>query len=305
LIAVLSLFAVEVVAATPLRLGTNVWPGYEPLYLAADRSSWQGRLNVRLVEYPSATEVLRAFRNRALEAAALTLDEVLMLREAGLPVRVVTVLDISHGGDVILARPEISSFSALRDKRIGVEATALGAYVLSRALQLHGLSLDEIVLVRADADEHEGLYLAGDVDAVVTFEPVRTRLLAAGARELFSSVEIPGEIVDVLVVHADVAESKPGIVRAMVSDWFAALAYMETEAHAAAQFTAKRLRISPGEVIASYEGLKLPDVAENRRLLGGGLEPTVQRLHHLLVDESLLQGPVDTRDLLSPALLPE
>ncbi|MGB5468727.1 MAG: nitrate/sulfonate/bicarbonate ABC transporter, partial [Sedimenticolaceae bacterium] len=62
-------------AAQPLRIGTNVWPGYEPLYLAAERENWKSKLDIRMVEYPSATEVIRAFRNRALEGAALTLDE--------------------------------------------------------------------------------------------------------------------------------------------------------------------------------------------------------------------------------------
>lgn len=68
-------------AGQVLRLGTNVWPGYEPLYLAAEHEAWPSRFNVRMVEYPSATEVLRAFRNRALEAAALTLDEVLLRQQ--------------------------------------------------------------------------------------------------------------------------------------------------------------------------------------------------------------------------------
>ena len=163
---------------------------------------------MRLVEYPSATGVLRAFRNKALEAAALTLDEALMLLEASLPVRVVTVLDISHGGDVILAHPEIETFGDLRGRRVGVEGGALGAYVLSRALQVHALTPADITIVQMDASEHEHGFADGAVDAVVTFEPMRTRLRAQGARQIFSSVEIPGEIVDVLVVHESVLKER-------------------------------------------------------------------------------------------------
>lgn len=59
----------------PLRIGTLVWPGYEPLYLARERGYLDPK-SVRLVEYPSNSEVTRAFRNRAIEAAALTFDEV-------------------------------------------------------------------------------------------------------------------------------------------------------------------------------------------------------------------------------------
>ena len=56
-----------------LRIGTNVWIGSEPLYLAREL----GRLDpatVQLVEYPSASEVLRAFRNQAIDGMVISLD---------------------------------------------------------------------------------------------------------------------------------------------------------------------------------------------------------------------------------------
>jgi NitT/TauT family transport system substrate-binding protein len=289
----------------PLRLGTNVWPGYEPLYLAAQRENWRQRLQLRLVEYPSATEVIRAFRNRALEAAALTLDEVLVLQEAGLPLKVITVLDISAGGDVILAKPEIAEFAQLRGRRIGVEGGALGAYVLTRALELNQMNIDQVQVVNLDVSAHEGAYLTGEIDAAVTFEPVRTRLLAAGARELFSSRQIPGEIVDVLVVHEEVLARDRARFAELVAGWFRALAYMAAEPAAAAEFTAQRLKVSPQEVLASYQGLDLPGAAANARLLGGELQPVLQRLQQTMLRKELLLQVGDTRQLLDAGLLPE
>ena len=283
-----------------LRLGTNVWPGYEPLYLAAEREAWKARFNVRLVEYPSATEVQRAFRNRVLEAAALTLDEVLALRVAELPVKVVAVLDISAGGDVILARPEFADFQALEHRRIGVESGALGAYVISRALEINGMSLADVEVVPMDVSAHERAYVDGRVDAVVTFEPVRTRLLTAGAQEVFTSNQIPDEIVDVLVVYESVLATQGDVVRQLIRDWFRTLDYMKREPAAAARFTARRLRITPQEVVSSYEGLYLPGPEENAALLSGGLIPTLQRLHGVLLGQRLLPGPVDYRGLTAP-----
>ena len=65
---------------SPILLGTNVWPGYEPLYLARSLGYWDDS-SVKLVEYSSASQVIRAFRNDAIHIAALTLDEVLLLKE--------------------------------------------------------------------------------------------------------------------------------------------------------------------------------------------------------------------------------
>ena len=51
---------------TALRIGTNVWIGGEPLYLARELGRFDPAA-VQLVEYPSASEVMRAFRNQAID----------------------------------------------------------------------------------------------------------------------------------------------------------------------------------------------------------------------------------------------
>jgi NitT/TauT family transport system substrate-binding protein len=287
--------------ATPLRLGTNVWPGYEPLYLARDLGQWQAE-SIRLLEYPSASEVLRAFRNKSLEGASLTLDEVLLLRQLNIPVTVVLIHDISDGADVIIAKPDIKSMADLRNKRIGVESGALGAFVISRALELNGLSIEDVNIEHTDANLHEQAFKQGGVDAVVTFEPVRTMLLSAGGNEIFSSREMPGEIVDVLVVHQEFVDKNPEIIQQLVDGWFKTLAYMDSNKADAVSRMAKRLRISADEVASSYDGLLLPSRAENYKLLGGNkpaLRETINKLNRSMVDMGLLDNIVDTQGVLS------
>jgi len=291
-------------APKPLRIGTNVWPGYEPLYLAAEREDWRGSLNIRLVEYPSATEVIRAFRNQTLEAAGLTLDEVLTLREAGIPLEVVAVLDISSGADVILAKPEYRSFADLRGRTIGVESTALGAYVLTRALQLNDVEFADVHVVHLDVSAHLRAFNNGIVDAIVTFEPVKTKLTSVGARELFSSREIPGEVVDVLVVHTETLRRDQRRLREMLAGWFRALEYMQLEPLAAARFIARRLKITPQEVIKSFDGIELPDASQNVQLLNQDLPKTLERLQETMVGSGLLRERQDIHDLLESGLLP-
>lgn len=282
----------------PLRLGTNVWPGYEPLYLAQH----QGLIDpvaVRLIEYPSASEVIRAFRNHSLDAAALTLDEALLLQQDGIPISVILVLDISNGGDVIMARQEIADMAGLKGRRVAVESGALGAYVISRALEIHGMSLADIEVKHLEVSAHEAAYRQGVVDAAVTFEPVRTQLLNQGAHELFTSREIPGEIVDVLVVHSTLLEQQPQRLRALIDGWFAAVGELQHRPDSSAAILAQRLRVTPAEVIAGYQGLELPDREENRQLLrsGGPLHTTIERLSATMQKKGLL------RNTSSPATL--
>src|SRR3954466_12612702 len=86
-----------------LRIGTNVWIGCEPLYLARELGNLDPA-TVQLVEYPSASEVLRAYRNQAIDGMVISLDELFGLAVDGLQPRIVLVVDVSHGADAVVGR---------------------------------------------------------------------------------------------------------------------------------------------------------------------------------------------------------
>src|SRR5689334_24133753 len=193
---------------TALRIGTNVWIGSEPLYLARDL----GRLDpgtVQLVEYPSASEVLRAFRNEAIDGMVISLDELFGLAADGLQPRIILVVDVSNGADVVVGRRGMRTMRDLQGKAVAVEGGALGAFVLSRALALNGMQASDVNVVHLESNEHPRAFEKGQVDGAVTFDPFRGQLIAAGGKTLFDSTQIPGEIVDLLAVRASFIEQHP------------------------------------------------------------------------------------------------
>ena len=136
-----------------LRIGANRWLGYAPIYLADDLG-WMQQSHLRLVEYPHATGVLRGYRNGLLDAALLTLDEALILQSSGLPVQILLVADVSEGADVLFAKSTITRLEQLRGQRIGVENSALGAYFLSRILDLAKLDRADVQIFDMPIIEH-------------------------------------------------------------------------------------------------------------------------------------------------------
>ena len=292
-------------ASAPARsdLATNVWPGYEPIYLANELGYLDPSV-IRLRELPSSTTVLDAFRGGRIDIAALTLDEALRLEHDGIGIRIILVMDVSNGADVVMARPGVRSLADLRGKRIGVESGALGAYMLSRALGHAGLSPSDVTVISIPVDQHEQAYVSGAVDAVVTFEPVRTRLLSRGARVLFDSSQIPNEIFDVLVVRETVFDGSPTIVTDLTSAWYRALDYYHAHPEDALRRMAAREDVTPQAFLASLEGLKIPSQAEDDRLLGGN-DPAIlapaQRLADVMLKAGVIGGPVDPRPLLGLA----
>lgn len=289
----------------PLRIGTNPWMGYGPLYLAREMGYFN-KTSIKLVEYASATESMRSFRNGTIDAAALTLDETLQLLATNSDLKVILVMDISHGGDVILARPEIKGVKDLKNRRVGFESTALGAYMLTRALQTAGMKPSDVKTVSLELAEHESAFRAGRVDAIVTFEPVKTRLLAAGARQIFDSSQIPGEVVDVLVVRSDFAEKKPEKVQKVLEGWFKALEYMRKNQRYAAEIMAVREGISVKEFLTSLKGLRYPELKENRLMLTGespALLPSAQRIADVMLENRLITVAPDIRPIFEGSYL--
>ena len=113
-------------AQAPLRIGTNTWLGYDPLYLAKDLGFFPGD-SVQPIRFASSSASIQALSERKLEAVALTLDEVLSISQFDTDLTVVLVLDFSHGADALLARPEFVGPGDLKGHRIGVEVSAVGA----------------------------------------------------------------------------------------------------------------------------------------------------------------------------------
>jgi NitT/TauT family transport system substrate-binding protein len=290
-----------------LRIGTNVWIGSEPLYLAREL----GRLDpgvVQLVEYPSASEVLRAYRNQAIDGMVISLDELFELAVDGFQPRIILVVDVSHGADVVVARKGLRTMRDLKGKSVAVESSALGAFVLSRALAINGMQAGDVNVVHLESNEQLDAFNRGQVEAAVTFDPYRGQFLNAGATAVFDSTQIPGEIVDLLAVRDSVVQRQPNAVQALLSGWFDAIDYMQKNPVDAARRMGIRQQISGEQFLQAQKGLHVPSREENLRMLGGTapeLSVSGRRLMSLMVDAKLLRNPFPIEQLLAPGPVAE
>ena len=287
---------------TVLRIGTNVWVGSEPLYLARELG-YLDPAAVQLVEYPSASEVLRAYRNQAIDGMVISLDELFGLAADGLQPRIILVVDVSHGADAIVGRSGMRTMQDLKGRSVAVESGALGAFVLSRALTLNGMQSSDVNVVHLESNEQPSAFEKGQVDAAVTFDPYRAQLLRAGAATLFDSTRIPGEIVDLLAVRQSVLDKHPKHVQALLSGWFQAIDYMKREPKAAADRMGIRQQTSGEQFLEAQKGLHVPSREENLEMLGGStpqLAVTGRRLMSLMLDAKLLRSEVNIQEVLAP-----
>jgi len=278
-------------AGEPLRVGACVWPGYEPFFLARATGALR-ESEVKLIQFRSSTQTMNAIRTGSIEAAALTLDEAITIAAEGVALTIVQVLDVSSGADVILAQPGIESMAALKGKRIGVETSAMGAYFLLRALELSGMSLESVTLVRLEPRGQIEAFRNEEISAVVCFEPVRAVVRELGGKEIFSTSQMPGEILDVVAVRTEALDAFRPAVAHLAEAWEAALAYRRDDPGKAYEILGRRLGVDGAGARLAYEGLELLDCAESARWMGPGgpLEVAMAGLRDFMVREDLIEA---------------
>jgi NitT/TauT family transport system substrate-binding protein len=289
------------ISESPLRIGAIVWPGYECLFLARTLGLLDAQ-PIKLVEYPSSPEAIRAFRNGAIEVVAITGDEFLRLAADESGLRVILVTDFSNGADALVAQPEFDCVRKLEGKRVGVEVNATGVFMLTRSLDAVGMSVKDVEIVALENEQHVAAFETRRVDAVVSFEPNRTKLLKQGGRVLFDSSRIPGEVVDLLVTRESVLHARPDRLRALTKAWFAAREMMLHKTSEAAALVAPREGISPEEFAAALKLLTIPSLKENRRLLTrkeAELMQGFKKMHQVLRDAGRFKWATPNMNMLT------
>lgn len=289
--------------APPLTVGINTWVGYDPLVLARDRGMADAA-QLKVVELISSAEAVRHLRNGLLDAAALTMDETLRLVDSGFDVRVVALLDTSTGADMVLVAPHITNLQKLRGEHIAVEDATVGTLMLERLLRKAGLRRDDVTVVRMEATQHLTALRSNRVAAAVSYAPVDGPIRAQGYRPLFDSREMPGEIVDVLVVRTEVLRQRPEAVDALLAAWAAGLNVMQLDPPGAAASLAPGADLSPAQYQAVLRGLRFYSPTESLALLTGeppGVALQGRDVARLLVELGLLRQPPNWAALIDTA----
>jgi NitT/TauT family transport system substrate-binding protein len=243
-----------------IRLGINPWPGYEFLYLAAQKDFFKEEgLDIELVELAALADLKRVFEQGRIDAMASTIIEAVEVSlNSDQRIDVVLIPDFSNGGDVILANKPLASITELQGKKIGVELGLLGSFILSQALAKNGLSLDDVTMINVEQLNAEKQLLLENVAAMVTYPPFATEILRQdGVNQIFSTAEIPGDVIDVVVVRQGVLLKPIEWQKKLFNVWQRALDYTKSNPDEAYKIMAEREGISIEEFQAALTGVSI------------------------------------------------
>jgi NitT/TauT family transport system substrate-binding protein len=174
---------------------------------------------------------VQAFAAQKVDGVAMTSMESLQPASNGVDSTAILVNDISNGGDGVLVRG-IADLKGLKGQTVLLEEMSVSHYLLARALSTVGMKEADLKIKNIPGDDAGKAFLTDtSVKAVVTWNPHLFQATEAGkGKVLFSSKDVPGEIVDLLVVSTGALKESPALGAALTDAWYDAMKHITGDA---------------------------------------------------------------------------
>ncbi len=217
----------------------SIYVGWMPWEYAGDSGilkKWADKYDIEIelirMDYIPSVE---AYVAKQVDACVMTNMEALNMPAAsGIDTTVLIVGDYSNGNDALLTRNGIG-LTDLPGKTINLVELSVSHYLLNRALETNGMSERDITLQNTSDADIGPIFLADtSQEAVVTWNPIVMEIeQAPGVDKIFTSADIPGEIIDLMAVRTDVLEEHPELGKALTGAWYEVMSIMSKRGPAA------------------------------------------------------------------------
>ncbi|RKF20417.1 hypothetical protein DBZ36_08240 [Alginatibacterium sediminis] len=271
---------------TQLRVAVSPWLGFEPVHLA-HRLDANQQSPYQLIELTTPSHVVHSLETNQVGAAFLSLDQAIRVVDRGLDLQLLAITDQSYGADALVSQSHINTSAELQEQTIGYESNSLGALLAADWLEYDGFSAEQFVFVEAKLDEQLRLFRDGDVSALLSAGPVKSRLIDnLNGNLLFDSSESPRIYYRALVVRKDLSESEKLQVKRLVSDHFAGQQWMFQNLVEASKLIARRTQLYSREVDSEIARIQYYNQEQSESLINSidfenYIQNLSQRMHSL------------------------
>ncbi|MEM7170439.1 MAG: ABC transporter substrate-binding protein [Pseudomonadota bacterium] len=275
------------VRADSMTLAHSTWVGYGPFYIARDKGFFEEEgVEIELQIMENTPLKMGALMAGQVDLVASTADEFPIYMKPGKPLKYILAVDNSNGGDGVVSNKEIESIADLKGKKVAFEEGSVSQFFINALLLEAGMTQDDIEMVNMTATDAGVAFVAGRVDAAVTWEPHLTQGEQADhGRRLVDSSQKPGLIVDVVAVTEETMQERGEELQAFVRGWQRALDFLESNPDEAYQIMSDGVGgwlSDPGEFKAVVTGIEYLDMDRNKEMFGTDGAPGT--LHNTLGD---------------------
>jgi len=274
----LAVFVPVASAGTPLVIGLPTWVGNGPLYLARDKGYFKEQgLTVDLKIMDDITMRFAALYSKKLDGVSTVISSFVLLSKKHVPCKMVMALDDSYGGDGILAKKSIKTIKDLKGKTVAYKFGSASEWFLVHLLKKAGLSIKDIKSVNMEPGSAGTTFIAGKVDAAVTWEPYLTKgKNTPHGHLLIDSRKTPMLIMDTVLFRDEVLKKRPDDVKKFIKGVLKAIDFYKKHPEESYGIMAKGIGgwlKKPKAFAETMKGVRLYDLAFNKKFFGTPQKP--------------------------------
>jgi NitT/TauT family transport system substrate-binding protein len=214
------------------RVAWSIYVGWMPWAYAAEQGivdKWAEKygIEIEVVQINDYIESINQFSAGAFDGCVMTnMDALSIPAGGGLDSTALIIGDFSNGNDGLVVKGDLG-IADLAGKNVNLVELSVSHYLLARALDEGGIAERDLTVVNTSDADMVAAFKTADVEAVVTWNPLLSEIAAEpGAKVLYTSEDIPGEIIDMLVVNTETLADNPDFGKALVGAWYETMSIM-------------------------------------------------------------------------------
>jgi len=187
-------------------------------------------ISIDVVQINDYIESINQYTAGEFDACTMTNMDALTIPSAGgVDSTALIVGDFSNGNDAVILK-DAKSLKEAKGQNINLVELSVSHYLLARGLESVGMSEKDVTVVNTSDADMVAAYTTKDVTAVTTWNPLVSEIMAMpNSTKVFDSAQIPGEIIDTLVVNTKTLEENPKLGKALVGAWYEIMDKMSAE----------------------------------------------------------------------------
>jgi NitT/TauT family transport system substrate-binding protein len=217
---------------TEFTIGWSIYAGWVPWEYAEQAGivkKWEDKYGIKInvLQVNDYVESINQYTAGKLDGVTATTGDGLTIPAAGGKDTTVLIAgDYSNGNDGLVSK-SASTIAQLKGQPINLVELSVSHYLLARALDSAGLRLSDVKTVNTSDADMVAAFSTPDVKTAVTWNPQLSELKGKpGAKLLFDSSRIPGEILDALLVDSATLKANPKLGKALAGIWYETVAMM-------------------------------------------------------------------------------
>jgi NitT/TauT family transport system substrate-binding protein len=253
------LLSTSAAAAEPFKICWSIYVGWMPWGYGAEQKiidKWAKKygIEIEVTQINDYIESINQYTAGQFDACSMTnMDALTIPAAGGVDSTALIVGDFSNGNDGVVLKGANKTLKDIKGQNVNLVELSVSHYLLARGLETVGLKESDIKVVNTSDADMVAVYGTKDVTAVTTWNPLLSEILSQpNSSMVFDSSQIPGEIMDLLIINTDTLKKNPALGKALVGAWYEIMGVMSaTDKTGVAARTA--MAVASGTDLAGYD----------------------------------------------------